>query len=198
MKIARLLVPALVVLSAIGASAASKSFDDSQAVAIGDQLMLQLGMDAGKRAEVHNRLQSWMQTDRVSKVGGMPITGVFAYKIGEGGLIVKVIDGQGLVRFADIPTVRSLKMHSVTGGAQIGGSAESGVGVMVGEGTPVDFGGEYSVRAVAATAGAAAASSEELIRKGAPGGGHRVFLIGVARGLSATAAAGKLTITVGP
>lgn len=168
----------------------------NQVAATAKGLAERLGMPADKRALVERRLTALLQEPRFrAKYGAMPIRGVLAYQMGEGGLIVKVKKGHGLARLDGEAGDVRLTFKSVTAGAQIGGSSTWGLGLVLGLTSPRVFGGDYSGGTVAATMAESGTSSMELTSKKAMDG-HKVYLIGTATGASADAGGGTLAIEV--
>lgn len=160
------------------------------------RLAERLGMPPDKRVLVERRLAALMEDARFrAKYGATPIRGVLAYQMGEGGLLVKVKKGKGLAHLAGEAGDARLSFKSVTVGAQIGGSSEWGLGLVLGLSSPRIFGGDYSGGTVAATMAEAGTAMMELTSKQAMDG-HKVYLIGTASGASANAGGGKLTIEV--
>lgn len=186
----------MLLLAPAVASARTHGYTNKEAVKVGDELTTQMQIAPDKRAIIHDRLQGWMAETRNTKYSGLPISGVFAYHAGEGGVIVKVIRGKGLLRYYGEDTDHPLLIKSLTAGAQLGGSSEMGVGVVLGPNASKTFGGDYKMTELAATAGSASASSAELRRKGGGTGSERVVLVGTSTGLQGTAAGGKLQIIV--
>jgi hypothetical protein len=179
------------VVAGRGAGMASK-----EVVATAGRLAQEVGMPAEKRALVERRLAAVMEDARFqAKYRGMPIRGVLAYQMGEGGFVVKVKKGHGLAHLDGEAGDAKVVLKSVTVGAQIGGSSEWGVGLVLGLTTPRAFGGEYSGGTVAATMAESGTSMMELTSKQAIDG-HKVYLIGTAAGASADAGGGTLTIQV--
>ncbi len=176
--------------------AAADGMHPKEVVATASRLAQQLGMPADKRALVERRLAALMEDARFrAKYGAAPIRGVLAYQMGEGGFVVKVKKGHGLAHLEGDAADARLLLKSVTVGAQIGGSSEWGVGLVLGLTSPRVFGGDYSGGTVAATMAEAGTSMMELTSKQAMDG-HKVYLIGTAAGASANAGGGKLTIEV--
>jgi hypothetical protein len=192
------LIGALAMTLAAPHAGAREGYGDGEVVAVAGQLAQELGMPADKRATVQNRLAGLLRDGRFhSKYAGMPIRGVFAYQMGEGGLIVKVKKGRGLVRWSGEGRSSNLALKSVTVGAQIGGSSEWGFGLVMGLQNPELFGGDYSGGTVSATMAEAGTNMMELTRKDAIGPAfHKVYMIGSSSGASANAGGGKLSITV--
>jgi hypothetical protein len=178
---------------------ASEGWSDDGVLAAADALAKQLAMPDDKRDTAKSRLSSVLHDARWrAKYAALPVRGVFAYQMGEGGVIVKVKKGKGLLRWAGEPGTTTLQLKSVTVGAQIGGSSEWGFGLVLGIGNPQLFGGDYDGSSVSATMGGAGTNMMELTRKNAAGPAfHKVYLIGASSGASANAGGGQLTITVG-
>ena len=166
-----------------------------QVQATASRLAQALGMPPEKRALVENRLAALLQdTGFQSKDGALGIRGVFAYQMGEGGLLVKFKKGKGLLRLDGESSDAKVAFKSVTFGAQIGGSSEWGIGLVLGLTTPGAFGGDYSGRSLGATFASSSTAVMELTSKGA--NRHKVYLIGAASGASADAGGATLTIVV--
>jgi hypothetical protein len=167
-----------------------------EVAATASRLAERLGMPQDKRVVVERRLAALMEDARFrAKYGSIPIRGVLAYQMGEGGLVVKVKKGHGLARLEGQAGDARLLFKSVTVGAQIGGSSEWGLGLVLGLTSPHIFGGDYSGGTVAATMAESGTAMMELTSKQAIDA-HKVYLIGTAAGASANAGGGKLTIEV--
>ena len=184
---------------ALPPAAAGEGWRDDEVLAAAGALAKQMAMPDDKRDAAKSRLSSVLHDARWrAKYAGLPVRGVFAYQMGEGGMIVKVKKGKGLLRWAGDQGTTPLQLKSVTVGAQIGGSSEWGFGLVLGIGNPQLFGGDYDGSTVSATMGGAGTNMMELTRKDATGPAfHKVYLIGASSGASANAGGGKLTIVVG-
>lgn len=182
----------------LGAVAHAGSFDPLEAVAAAGELASKLGMPPDRRIMVQQRMREVLTTPRFqSKYAGMTIRGVFAYQMGEGGLIIKVKKGRGLLRWKDSPRELRLELKSVTVGAQIGGSSEWGLAVIASaKDVSRGFGGDYGGGTVAATMGGAGATMMELTNQTGHAPHHKLYLLGTASGASANAGGGRLTIRV--
>jgi hypothetical protein len=176
--------------------AEAEGLGTKEVLATASRLARQIAMPPDKRVLVERRLAALMEDARFrSKYRAVPIRGVLAYQMGEGGFVVKVKKGHGLVRLEGEAADAKLVLKSVTVGAQIGGSSEWGVGLVLGLTTPNAFGGDYSGGTVGATMAESGTGMMELTSKQAMDG-HKVYLIGTASGASANAGGGKLTIEV--
>jgi hypothetical protein len=176
--------------------ARAEGLSQKEVLAQAGHLAEQLGMPADKRAVVEKRLAALMEEARFqAKYKTTPIRGVLAYQMGEGGLVVKVKKGHGLAKLEGQAGDVKLVLKSVTVGAQIGGSSEWGVGLVLGLTTPQVFGGDYSGTTSGATMAEAGTGMMELTSKKAIDK-HTVYLIGTAAGASANAGGGTLTIEV--
>jgi hypothetical protein len=190
------LAAALALLAASEAGAQPAAIPLKAVPAIAARLTLGLGMPPPKRAVVEAKVAALIADARfIAKYGATPIRGVFAYQMGEGGFLVKVKRGHGLVHLSGEASDRQLILKSVTVGAQIGGSSEWGVGLVLGLSDPRSFGGDYSGGTVAATFADESTTMMELTSKTAADH-HTVYLIGTASGASANAGGGKLNIKV--
>lgn len=192
-------IPALAIgLATLAAPspARAEGMSAKEVAATAHRLAEHLGMPPDKRALVERRLAALMEDARFrAKYGTTPVRGVLAYQMGEGGLLVKVKKGHGLAHLEGEAGEARLRFQSVTVGAQIGGSSEWGLGLVLGLTSPRVFGGDYSGGTVAATMAESGTSMMELTSKQAMDG-HKVYLIGTASGASANAGGGKLSIEV--
>jgi hypothetical protein len=196
-KIAIVYLACIMLAFAARGAAAREGYSDEEIVSVANQLAKQLAMPEDKRETAKSRLATVLKDPKWrAKHGDLPVRGVFAYQMGEGGVIVKVKKGKGLLRWQSGGSA-SLQLKSVTVGAQIGGSSEWGFGLVLGIGNPDLFGGDYDGSTVSATMGGVGTNMMELTRKNAVGpAAHKVYLIGASSGASANAGGGKLTITV--
>jgi hypothetical protein len=183
----------------LSASAArAQNYSTDEAALAGSELARQIGMPDDKRITVETRFRDVLNSERFrAKYAGMQLRGVFAYQMGEGGLIVKVKKGRGLLRWRGSPHELHLELKSVTVGAQIGGSSEWGLAVIASaKDVTRGFGGDYSGGTVAASMGSAGTTMMELTNKGGFAPHHKIYLVGIASGASANAGGGQLTIRV--
>ncbi len=159
----------------------------------------ELGMPPERRDIALGRLRTAFESGKIAAFSKeATVTGIFAYQMGEGGFLVKVKKGQGLAHLSSSEPKVALELKSVTFGAQVGGGSEWGFGVILGLRNASAFGGEYSGDNRGATAGGESINITKLTKKGigvTDPTYHELYLVGVAKGLSAGAAVGSLTIT---
>lgn len=178
------------------APAADHSYDalEAQARSLADEL----GMPVDRRDLALTRLRNAFLNGKVaafSKDAG--INGIFAFQMGEGGFLVKVKKGSGLASLSSVEPRVPLQFKSVTFGAQVGGGSEWGFGVILGLRNTAVFGGEYEGNTRGATAGSESVNITKLTKRGlstTDPSYHELYLVSVAKGLSAGAAIGNLTI----
>lgn len=175
-----------------------RSYDDLTKDAT--RLAVALGMPSDRRDLALGRLRKALTEGRVAAFAkDASVNGVFAYQTGEGGFLVKVRKGKGLVHILGRAQDLNIQLKSVTFGAQIGGGSEWGFGLVLGLRDAAYFGGEYSGNNRGATAVEESISLTKLTKKGIGDSDpayHELYMLGVAAGLSAGAAIGSLTITV--
>jgi hypothetical protein len=165
---------------------------------LADTLTRQLGVAAYRRAAIISRLSAWI-AQRTGARGELPVSGVFAYQMGSGGFIFKAGKGVGLLRLYGEPIEHPLRLKAVSVGAQLGGTSEIGIGVILGETPPLRLSGKYRMVEASATVGAASGNVIELVpKRDFPVVVQRVILLRVASGFAANAGGGWLTLTVGP
>jgi hypothetical protein len=192
-----LLLAAMMMTLAGAATARADRADYKTLRATADRLAQSLDMPADKRASLETKLAQLLTDPRFeAKYSAMPIRGVFAYQMGEGGLLVKVKRGKGLLRLGTAGVDVPLTFKSLTVGAQVGGSSEWGFGLVLGLAPGAQIGGDYTGGTVAATFVDASTAMMELTSKN-PLVPHKIYLVGSATGATANAGGGKLTIVVG-
>lgn len=179
-------------LMATSAAAGAPAFSSEEVITTAKALSKRVRMPVDTRAEVLARLKRVLKTKRVNH-----IQGVMAYRIGEGGLLVKFISGHGYVRFKDEPKSYKVDLKATTFGAQIGGSSEWGFGLVNKLSAAEAFGGIYRGPSKGAVAIESGLAISRLTRRDA-GDDQRntVHLIGAAKGMSAGVATARLTIAV--
>lgn len=186
----------LAVAATASADAKPKGYAAKEVRGIAKALAKEIDMPLSSRKVVLDRLERLLpQSEFKAKMKKAPITGVFAYQMGEGGFIVKVKEGKGRVVFKKEGKHLDLEMEATTVGAQIGGSSQWGVGLIMGLEDPEEFGGKYEGENYNATAGTKGVLTSTLVPKGASEP-HRVVLLGTAKGLSAGASGEWLNIAV--
>lgn len=190
--------PAVPVAAAAPTESGDRSHDEMEQDL--RRLAAGIGMPAERREAALGRLRTALLRGKIAAFAkDVSINGIFAYQMGEGGFLVKVKKGKGLVHLLGQQTDVPLELKSVTFGAQIGGGSEWGFGVVLGLRNPAVFGGEYRGDSRGATAGEESINITKLVKKGltpADEAYHELYMVGAAAGLSAGAAIGTLTITV--
>lgn len=183
-------------LMATPALAKGKGYAGPEIEAKAKELAKEIDMPLASREVVLKRLSSLLdESEFKAKMKKAPVTGVFAYQVGEGGFIVKVKEGKGKICFNAEGKNLPLTMEATTVGAQIGGSSQWGVGLVMGLEDPKEFGGKYEGENYNATAGNAGVITSQLTPKGASEP-HNVVLMATAKGLSAGASGEFLKIYV--
>ena len=198
----QLLVGVVVALAALGVGQArriDRDFHERDLLAAAIELAAEIGMPADRRDAALGRATHLVADGTLrAKYGdeGARVRGIFAYQMGEGGLIVKVKRGKGALRFAGEERVHRVSLKSVSVGAVVGGSSEWGFGLVLGLSDPELFGGDYSGSTRGATAGRESLSITELAHKNPVDAAHvhHVVLVGSASGLSANAGSASLSI----
>ena len=184
---------AAVALALSSARAARADWSPEGIVGAARELSEKIGTPIDKAQPALDRLR-----EKLGDAGlASRVAAVVAYQMGEGGLIVKVKKGKGMVRFKR-GGENFLMLKSVTVGANVGGSSEWGVGVVVDLQKDAAFGGKYKGKMTGATAGDASVAVNDLHRSDVsdPTFANRLILIGSASGLSANAGEAELTVTV--
>lgn len=187
----------LAVATPAGATARKKGkvYSPADASKAYDELAKKARFAVDKREELKNLLEvvmarKWFKSAAKKK----PLRGIFVYSAGEGGFIVKFMNGDGYASFAGGKQAGKVHLKAWSAGAQVGGSASWGVGLIMGLRRKSHFGGDYKGSVKGATAGDAASRGAVLLRKEGKRA-HDVALITVGRGLSAGVGGAKMTIT---
>jgi hypothetical protein len=129
---------------------------------------------------------------------GRAISAVFVYRSTEAGLLYKRMSGHGFVTFRQGKTAK-IKLTSSSLGAQIGGSAEWGLGLVIGLNDFSHFGGNYAGRKKSATAADSTTAWGDIFSNSGYSESskiHDICFILTGRGLSAGIGKGKITISL--
>lgn len=160
-------------------------------------LALQKQMPADKMRELINAVKAayedpWFK-DHIRK---KPIRGVLVYSSGEGGFVVKYMKGDGLVSFKNGRQTGRIFLSSWSAGAIIGGAATWAVGLVMGLGKELHFGGSYTGKLLGATAAdETAPAALYLTSQKESRATHELYILVSSRGLTADAGGTKLKIT---
>lgn len=158
----------------------------------------EIGMPADRRDLALSRLRTAFENGKIAAFSkDATLNGIFAYQMGEGGFLVKVKKGKGAAYLSSTEPKVALDFKSVTFGAQVGGGSEWGFGVILGLRNTAAFGGDYEGNTRGATAGSESLNITKLTKNGlstTDPSYHELYLVAVAKGLSAGAAIGNLTI----
>jgi hypothetical protein len=123
--------------------------------------------------------------------------GVFVFTAGKGGLVVSFMEGDGKVSFAGGRQDGKIKLKSWSIGAQVGGEAIYGVGLIMDLRHEGDFGGEYRGKGQSATAGQTATYNWQVFSKADDADGlkaHQLFMLQQGRGFNVGVAINKIQI----
>ena len=173
---------------------ALEAFNNDEVLATYEDMAARLKMPGTVRVLLAERLKGVLANpDFEPKRDG--IQGVLVYSGIEGGLVVKISSGDGLVGFKNRPA-RRVTLKSTSIGAQVGGSQEWGIGLILGLSRAGYFGGEYVGSSAGATLITASATVQKLrpARPSSNAAKHRIYAIGRATGASADAGGVRMTI----
>jgi hypothetical protein len=127
-----------------------------------------------------------------------PITAVMVYRTGEGGVVLKVTKGDGLVYFQQGGVSQEVSLDSWQIGAHVGGAMVWGAALALGLRDPAHFGGDYVGEGSSATLADTSTGEHLLLRLSNPPSetqAHNLVFIQAALGLSADAGGYKVSIT---
>jgi hypothetical protein len=157
-----------------------------------DALAKQMEFPAVRRAEIEEKLDKLLgHEDFRGAMERRGIGAVGAYRLGEGGAVVKVTDGDGMLAVAGVETTRKFEFKSTSFGAVVGGSAGWGVVLFVGLDGADSAPGKYRGSVKGATAIDESGGVSKFDHEAA---GHSIYFVGTATGLSANAGKAKLTL----
>lgn len=174
-----------------------EAYTTEEVAAVYGKLADQVRLSEEKRKELKDLVEVTMARDWFKKAAKMkPVRGVFLYSSGEGGFIVKYMNGDGYAAFKGSKEGGKIHLKAWSAGAQIGGKASWGVGLLMGLNKVSHFGGDYTGSVKGATAGDSATRGAVILSKSGKRA-HDLALITVGRGLSAGVGGASLTITPG-
>jgi hypothetical protein len=170
-------------------------FDDATIRAEAAALADRLSIDRVQRTELLARLDDVLASPAfVSESARAPVRAVGVYRQGEGGLVVKVGRGDGLIRTADAQGGEPFVIDSLGAGAVVGGSARWGIVLALGLDRAADLEGKYAGVVKSATA---LDESVGAVRMKHRQRSHTLWFVGVAEGLSANAGGEEIRFTFG-
>jgi len=171
----------------------SGGYSEAEVEALVQSLGEQHSLSKEKLLTLTRSVSTHLSSPELQKViAAKPIRAVFVYNAGEGGLVVKFMSGKGLATIRGGHSAAKISLKSVSAGAQIGGSAMWGVGLMMGLKKESDFGGDYTGEMKGATAAELTAGRPlVLTREHMP---QELWVFTTGRGLSAGVSGVKLTV----
>ncbi|MBN1664274.1 MAG: hypothetical protein JW943_11795 [Deltaproteobacteria bacterium] len=150
-------------------------------------LLNQMEITRDVNFKLKNRLSAALSNDaalnEAMKASG--VHAVFTYACGEGGIVFKYMGGDGLISFVNGRKAAPFTLKGWSAGAMIGGSAQWGIGLVIGEADENDFGGAYRGGLRGATAWEAATKNMLFLRSAKEKKYHELYIISTSRGLSA-------------
>lgn len=181
--------------------APAAGYTQAQIISIAKELGKKQNMLPDKLQDLMKNLKKALKTSQFKEmVKSQPVNAVFVFHAGEGGLLVKFMTGEGLISFESGKQAANIHLRSWSAGAQIGGSAVWGIGLVMGLKNISHFGGDYTGKIKSATAadettvnGAVLSLSDCEDEKKC----HDIYVVHSARGLSAEVGWAKMTIAPG-
>lgn len=136
--------------------------------------------------KLKNRLSAALKDPVLGQViDSRGVSAVFTYACGEGGVVVKFMGGDGLISFIGGRKAAPISLKSWSAGAMIGGSAQWGIGLVIGKADENAFGGNYKGGLRTATAWESATTGMLFLRSTKETDYHEIYFISAGRGLSA-------------
>ncbi len=170
-------------------------FDDATIRADATKLADELSIDRVQRTQLLAKLDEVLASPAfASESARAPVRAVGVYRHGEGGLVVKVGRGSGIVRTADSGWEESFVIDSLGAGAVVGGSANWGIVLAFGLDRASDLEGKYAGVVKSATA---LDENVGVVRMKHRDRSHTLWFIGIAEGLAANAGGEELRFSFG-
>ncbi len=142
------------------------------------------------------RLSAALEDSALSKtIDARGVGAVFAYAAGEGGVFVNYMEGDGLISFIGARQIGPVSLNSWGIGAMIGGSAQWGIGLVIGRVDEENFGGRYKGGVRTATAWEAATRAIMYFSRTKGEETQEIYIISTGRGLSAGVGGVIMSIT---
>jgi len=158
-------------------------------------LALKTEMAPDKIFELVNKVEATLKDPALPEaVKKSSVSAILVFHAVEAGFGIKYMKGDGLINFEGGRKEAPVTLKSWSAGAQIGGSAQWGAGLVLDLKTEADFGGDYRGEVKAATAADTTTKGGVLL---ANDKGQKIFFITFGRGFSAGVSKAKLTITPG-
>jgi hypothetical protein len=196
---ARCVVTFLILAPTTVTPASSEGYSTAEAMNLVRSLGESLDMPNEKVDDLVRNFRSVSGDSRYTALlAGRPVSAVFVYRSTEAGLIYKRRSGHGTIAFKNTSDQVPLRLSGSSFGASIGGSAEWGIGLVLGLKENRHFGGNYEGDEMGATAADSTVPSVACFSNAAyveAGNAHEVLIIVTARGLSAGLSKGKITLT---
>ncbi|MHB8092404.1 MAG: hypothetical protein ACYDH8_12545 [Syntrophales bacterium] len=146
--------------------------------------------------ELKKRLKTELEDTALSNViDSMGVGAVFAYSSGEGGIFVKYMAGDGLISFVGGRQAAPVLLNSLGVGAMIGGSAQWGIGLVIGRVDEENFGGRYKGGVRTATAWEVATGAISYFSRTNGEETKEIYVISTGRGFSAGVGGVIMSIT---
>lgn len=166
-------------------AAAGDAYTDEEVVSIANELVEVLEMPKAKQVTVLEKVQRVLADPNFrpgvhERIAARGVTGVVAYRLGEGGAVLTVKSGKAVARLKGQTANESYKLSGADVGAQLAASREWGIGLVLGLPEGEALGGKYRGVQKSATAGAGAGTVTLSPKKGE----HELILIGAGSGVS--------------
>lgn len=175
--------------------AAGDAYTNEEVISLASQLVRELEMPSDKQVKVLKKLEKVLDDPSYrpalhKRAHQRGVTGVVAYRLGEGGAVVTVKSGKAVARLKGETASIRFSLSGADVGAQLAASREWGVGLVLGlpEGTPLE--GSYRGTQKSATAGSGAGTVVMSAKKG----GQELLLLGSGTGVSLDVSGATLKI----
>lgn len=174
---------------------AGTAYTNEETLTVANDLVTALEMPDEKQVKVLKKLQKLLDDPNErpavnEQVRTRGITGVVAYRLGEGGAVLTVKSGKAFARLKGQSGNTELKLSGADLGAQVAASREWGIGLVLGlpEGETIE--GKYRGLQKSAAAGAGNGAVTLKPKRG----GHSIVFLGAGSGVSLDVSGSRLKI----
>lgn len=179
-------------------AAQGDAYTPEEVVSLSNTLVAELEMPADQQARVLAKLdrvlnEAGYRPGIQEKITSMGITGVVAYRLGEGGVVVTVKKGRAVGQLKGSSEHHWFKLGGTDLGAQLAASREWGVFLVLGLPEGGDLGGTYRGVQKSASAGRGAGTTEMASGRE----DHRLVFLGAGSGVSLDVSGARLKIKDG-
>ncbi len=180
------LLPMIIVLPFLSSDCIAAGFTKEAIDTEARSLLNRMEISRDVSYKLKNKLRTALKDPALNEaINAKGVGAIFTYACGEGGIVVKYMEGDGLISFIGGRKAAPISLKSLNAGAMIGGSEQWGIGLVIGGADENDFGGYYKGRLRGATAWEAETADMLYLTRIKGESRQEIYIISTARGLSA-------------